>query len=152
MLIHLSWISASAQRTVMETVGAVLNYDLKQPFSACRKKWVLHRYLRAERVRSRLILRATAAQMPGGGASPLSCLQNNNRTVIRAATAALSAPSPQPLSRLSCQNTQGCAVHAGEYLVTGEERGADAGRALPSLIQHAFLSTWLFCKEPCPVC
>lgn len=42
-------------------------------------------------------------------------------TVICAATAALSAPSSQPLSGLSCQNTQACAVHADEYLVTGEE-------------------------------
>lgn len=112
----------------------------------------MHRYLRAERVRSQPILRATAAQTPGGEAvfsCPLGCLQNNT-TVISAATAALSAPSPWHLSGLSCQNTQACADHTGEYLVAGEERGADVGRALPGLIQCAFLSTWLFWKEPCP--
>lgn len=128
MLIHPSWISASAQRTVMEALGAVLNYNLKQPLFTCRKKWVLHRCLRAERVRSQPILRATAAQTPGGEAvfsCPLGCLQNNT-TVISAATAALSAPSPWHLSGLSCQNTQACADHTGEYLVAGEERGADA--------------------------
>lgn len=44
---------------------------------------------------------------------PLGCLQND-MTVICVAAAALGAPSPQHLSGLSCQNTWGCAVHAGK--------------------------------------
>lgn len=54
--------------------------------------------------------------------------------------AALGAPSSQHLSGVGCQNTRGSAFYRGKWLLTGEERSADEGRALPRLPQLAFLS------------
>lgn len=99
---HISWISAPAQRTPTDWSGVALSHNFNNPLPSVAEDGPCS-CPNTQRWRDGFVL----------SCPPLGCLQND-MTVICVAAVPLSARCPRLLSGLGCQNTRGCAVHAGK--------------------------------------